>query len=158
MRKKIENLATVALWLVWFGGSFVALQTLNNDPYHQDRIWAQLARISWTPVIAIAIFLSMMSLLFVFKKLMPTKKEKLQIACQHESHWTTEDFETARKGKILDMYFQNDGLASSVESRTEVVLLPHRETQKIITLGSNDSIDLIKSSALAKNIYKAQSS
>lgn len=120
MRKTIETLSTLILWIIWILGSELAISEIINSPTAYKKVIEHLWIVSWSPAIAISVFSFMMVAVWLSKD----STDKKPIPNQHTIKWTDEDILSAQSGKFVDLHFAGSGLDCNVLTRGELAMNP----------------------------------
>lgn len=125
MRKIIEFVSTLALWVLWLVGSVLALLELFGNGNNADDLMVLVQQIGVTPIFALVIFLGMMIVVKFGRK--PQTLTKISLQENHDTKWNQQALQLAQSGRIIDLFFKNSGLACEVLARETVATVLHRD-------------------------------
>lgn len=125
MRKTIETISTLALWVIWFVGSELAISEFLSSHVAHKKVMQHLGIIAWSPVISISVFAFMMLAVWLSKD----PRDKKTIPSEHIIKWSKDDLINAKNGKIIDLHFSGSCLDCEVKNREEVAEVLHNEQQ-----------------------------
>ncbi len=127
MRKIIETLSTLVLWVVWIFGSGFAISEFLSSAEVYKKITHHLWVISWSPGIALVIFAAMMLAIRHSKD----DKTKKTIPSAHTIQWSREELTIAQNEKLIDLRFPGPGLDCQVTAREEMDLVAYNDQRTL---------------------------